>query len=197
MTKENVKVVTAFVGSARTGGSTNWLLNKVIDGFNKHKEGNMVLNKVDLYNYEIKPIARSFIESTEPKIPNDGMKELAPMVLTSKVILIATPIYWFTVSGIMKNFLDRWYDFSDNKGKLNLDGKGIAVVTAHANPNVSMAYPVFKMIEEGAKFCNMVYLGGVDTVTNAQTGTNEYEISANTAELLGKRIVDFLRLSNY
>ncbi len=195
MSQENLKVVTAFMGSARSGGSTNWLLNRAIDGFSKFKENNMVINKVDLYNYDIKPISRSFIESTEQKIPADGMKELVPMIMTSKIILLATPIYWFTVSGMMKNFLDRWYDFSDEKGKLRLDGKGIAVVTAHANPSSAMSYPVYKMIEEGAKFCNMVYLGGVDTVTSSQPGSNEYEISAMTAEMLGKRLVDFLKYS--
>lgn len=195
MSQENTKVVTAFIGSARSAGATSWILKKVTDGFMKHKDENMLFNKVDLYKYDIKPIARSFIESTEEKIPADGMKELIPMILTSKVIILASPIYWFTVSGIMKNFLDRWYDFSDEKGKLHLDGKGIAVVTAHANPNLSMSYPVFKMVEDGAKFCNMVYLGGVDAITSAQPGSNEYEISAIQAELLGKRIVDFVKLS--
>ena len=192
MTHKKIKKVTAFIGSARSTGSTSWILKKVQDGFNKFKDDSMIFEKIDLYNYEIKPLARSFIESTEQKIPVDGMKELSPMIITSRVIILATPIYWFTVSGIMKNFLDRWYDFSDEKGKLHLDGKGIAVVTAHANPSSSISYPVFKMIEEGAKFCNMVYLGGVDTITNAQPGSNEYEISSISAELLGKRIVDFL-----
>jgi multimeric flavodoxin WrbA len=195
MTEEKQKIVTAFLGSARSTGTTNWMLNKVQEGFNKFKDENMHFNKVDLYKYEIKPIARSFIESTEQKIPSDGMKELVPVVLTSRVILLATPIYWFTISGITKNFLDRWYDFSDEKGKLNLDGKGLAVVTAHANPSSTMSHQVFKMMEESAKFCNMVYLGGADTVTAAQPGSNEYEIASISAELLGKRIADYLRHS--
>lgn len=197
MASENLRVVTVFMASARSGGSTNWIANKLIDGFNKFKEDNMIINKVDLYNYEIKPIARSFVETTEQKIPEDGMKDLIPMVLTSKVIVLATPIYWFTVSGQMKNFLDRWYDFSDDKGKLRLDGKGLAVVTAHANPSHSMSYPVFKMMEEGAKFCNMAYLGGADTITHSQAGTDEHEIASNTSFLLGKRIVEFLKISKY
>jgi multimeric flavodoxin WrbA len=195
MSQENIRTVTAFIGSARSSGSTSWLLNRVIEGFNTHKDENMAINKVDLYNYDIKPIARSFIESTDQAIPEDGMKELIPMLLTSRIIILATPIYWFTVSGIMKNFMDRWYDFSDDRGKLNLDGKGLAIVTAHANASYSMSYPVFKMMEESAKFSHMVYLGGVDTITNAQVGTNEYEIASNTAHLLGKRLVDFLQVS--
>lgn len=197
MNKENTKLVTAFIGSARTNGSTHWILNRLIDGFNKFKDENMLINKVDLYNYEIKPIAREFMESNEVHIHNDGMKELIPMILTSKVIILATPIYWHSVSGIMKNFMDRWYDFSDAKGNLNLDAKGIAVVTAHANPSNSMTYPVFKMIEESSKHCNMVYLGGVNTIAKSQPGTNEYEISFITAELLGKRIADFLKIMKY
>jgi multimeric flavodoxin WrbA len=197
MSDSTIKNVTAFLGSARSGGSTSWLLNRVIDGFNAHKEEHMNLNRVDLYNFEIKPLARSFVESTEQTIPDDGMKELIPMIMTSRVVILATPIYWFTVSGMMKNFMDRWYDFSDTKGKLNLDGKGLAIVTSHANPSYSMSYPVFKMMEESAKFCNMVYLGGVDTITNSQIGSNEYEISSNTAALLGKRIVEFLKATQY
>lgn len=197
MQEENTTYITSFCGSARSGGATQWLLNRVHEGINKYKSERTLLNKIDLYDYEIKPIARSFIESSEQSIPKDDMEELIPKILTSKVIILATPIYWFTVSGKMKNFLDRWYDFSDEKGKLHLDGKAIAVVTAHANPNSSMAYPVFKMIEEGAKFCNMVYLGGVDTITNASPGSNEYEIASISAELLGKRITDFIKSANY
>lgn len=197
MQDENNVYITSFSASARSGGSTHWLLNRVHEGITKYKTENIVLNKVDLYNYEIKPLARSFIESTDQVIPKDGMQELVPKILTSKVIILATPIYWFTVSGQMKNFLDRWYDFSDEKGKLHLTGKAIAVVTAHANPSSSIAYPVFKMIEESAKFCNMVFLGGVDSITNAAPGSNEYEISSMTAELLGKRIVDFIKTANY
>lgn len=194
MTDTEKKIVTAFLGSARSNGSTRRILDKLEEGFNKNKDQNMVFNKVDLYDYDIKPLSRAFAESTKESLPDDGMKELIPMILTSKVIILATPIYWFTVSGIMKNFMDRWYDFSDAKGKLNLDRKGLAVVTAHADPSNSMAYPVFKMIEEGAKFCNMVYLGGADTISIAQVGTNEHELSSQSALLLGKRIVDFLKL---
>lgn len=197
MNKDNTKTVTIFLGSARTNGSTHWLANRLMDGFNKFKDDNMVINKVDLYNYEIKPISREFLESNDARIQEDGMKELIPMILTSKVIVLASPIYWHSVSGIMKNFMDRWYDFSDNKGNLNLDAKGIAVITAHANPSNAMSYPIFKMIEESAKHCNMVYLGNANTIAKSQPGSNEYEISFITAELLGKRIVDFLKVIKY
>lgn len=194
MTGTNKQTVTAFLGSARSNGSTRWLLDKLEEGFSKYKEENMIFNKVDLYDYEIKPLSRAFAESKQIELPDDGMKELIPIILTSKVIILATPIYWFSVSGIMKNFMDRWYDFSDNTGKLNLDRKGLAIVTAHANPSNSMSYPVHKMSEESAKFCNMVFLGGADTISIAQAGTNEHEIASQRALLLGKRIVDFLKV---
>lgn len=195
MPKQTTKTVTTFFGSARSTGKTSWLLDQVTAGFNKYKDEDMVMMNIDLYDYNIGPLSRNFIENKNAAPQEDDMKELIPIILTSKVILLATPIYWFTVSGIMKNFLDRWYDFSDEKAKLNLDGKGLAIVTAHANPSNTMSFPVFKMMEEGASFCNMVYLGGVDTVTNAQSGSNEHLISVTTADLLGKRITDFLRYS--
>lgn len=195
MPQQTTKTVTTFFGSARLNGKTGWLLDQVTASFNKHKDNDMAIRNIDLYDYKISPLSRSFIENKSEAPLDDDMKELIPMILTSKVILLATPIYWFTVSGIMKNFLDRWYDFSDERAKLNLDGKGLAVLTAHANPSSTMPFPVYKMMEEGANFLNMVYLGGADIITSAESGSNEYAISVKTAELLGKRITDFLRYS--
>lgn len=197
MSNENARTITIFSGAARLSGTTNWLTAHLMDSLAKYKDENTVINKIDLYNYDIKPISRDFLETSEQKIPADGMKQLIPMILTSKVIILATPIYWFSVSGIMKNFMDRWYDFSDAKGKLNLDGKGIAILTAHANPSASTAYPVFKMTEETAKFCNMVYLGGVNSITGSLKGSNEYEMAVLAADMLANRTIDFLRLSKY
>ncbi|MGD9579921.1 MAG: flavodoxin family protein [Vampirovibrionia bacterium] len=190
------KNVTAFLGSARPNGQTAWLLDEVAASFNKNKDDKMAMTIMDLYDYDIKPLSRNFIENKTPAPTEDDMAHLIPVIKESKVIILATPIYWFTVSGMMKNFLDRWYDFSDEKANLNINGKGIAVVTAHANPSVTMSYPVFKMVEGIAEFCNMTYLGGVDTITSAKPGTDEYNTSAINAELLGKRIVEFLKYMN-
>lgn len=195
MVNTTTSIITSFNGSARSMGSTSWVNGKLFEYIEKHKSTDIKLHKVDLYEHEINPISRKFLENdqqTIDPIPQDGMKELVPRIMSSKVIILATPIYWFNMSGQMKNFIDRWYDFSDEKGSLNLNGKGLVVVCAHANPSPTMPYMLMKNIEEIAKFNNMLYIGGISTVAKAQIGSNEYDSTVANAEILARRIVDFV-----
>ena len=37
------------------------------------------------------------------------MQNLYPKLLSADAIVIASPVYWFTLNAITKAFIDRWY----------------------------------------------------------------------------------------
>ena len=60
------------------------------------------------------------------------MRRLYPKLMAADAIVIASPIYWFTVSAQTKLFMDRWYALGGADGYA-LAGKKFGVVLAYAD----------------------------------------------------------------
>ncbi|WP_400246653.1 flavodoxin family protein [Niallia sp. JL1B1071] len=41
----------------------------------------------------------------------DDYNAIIDLVLAHDILIFSTPIYWFSMSGLMKNFIDRWSHF--------------------------------------------------------------------------------------
>lgn len=82
-------------------------------------------------------------------------------VLNYETILFASPVYWYSMSGIMKVFLDRFTDILTIKKDLGrrLRGKSMAVLSCSGNDEPSPAfYPPFKL---SAQYLGLQYKGSV------------------------------------
>ena len=100
----------------------------------------------------------------EFKNKNDDFNSLFKHIAKEyEVILFATPIYWYTMSGILKVFLDRISDFLFQEkefGRL-LRGKKMGVVSCGSDMEV---FEGFEMpIKQSAKYLGMDYLGHLHT----------------------------------
>lgn len=85
---------------------------------------------VNLYDYDIKPcmgcVSDDVMACTYPCPIKDDMIRLYPKVVEADGLIIASPIYWFGVSGHLKNFIDRLTVLENMihvDGKSWLDGK--------------------------------------------------------------------------
>lgn len=87
-------------GSARERGNTEFLSNQIVKDLN-HKQ-------VKLRDYIVKPIIdqRHDEHGFQPVI--DDYDDIITEVLSAEYLIFATPIYWYGMSGHMKNFIDRW-----------------------------------------------------------------------------------------
>ncbi|CAM3945246.1 flavodoxin family protein [Alicyclobacillus pomorum] len=87
-------------GSSREHGNTEQLTNLIVDGIPS--------TKVHLREQRILPIAdrRHTPEGFQPVA--DDYDAIVQSMLTHDAILFATPIYWYGMSGVMKDFVDRW-----------------------------------------------------------------------------------------
>jgi multimeric flavodoxin WrbA len=111
-------------------------------------------NLIDLKNYDISDF------DYEYKNKNDDFMKILTQALQYKTIILATPIYWYSMSAIMKRFVDRISDLlSEDKdtGRL-LRNKNLAIITSYSiNPEGKDGFePVFI---NTANYLGMNYLG--------------------------------------
>jgi multimeric flavodoxin WrbA len=124
-----MKPFTLFInGSPRKNGRTVKYLKEVMRG--AKKEGAEV-KLIHLIDFKILPCLGCYSISpkncTFPCKQKDDMEKIYPLLLKAKGIVLGSPSYWFSVSGLVKNFIDRLTSL-ENNGYL-LEGKIFAAVS--------------------------------------------------------------------
>ena len=128
--------IVAIVGSPRKKGNTDILVDYVIKGAQKF---GAIVHKIYLSDYKIQhcmaceKCAKSF-----HCVIHDDMQKIYSLMEESDGIILGSPTYFYNVSGLMKNFIDRLYcyDFFDETdrsvwiGRQELFGPRYAVTVA-------------------------------------------------------------------
>jgi multimeric flavodoxin WrbA len=96
-------------------------------------------------------------------VQKDDMTTLYAELRAAEAVLIATPVYWFTMSAQVKLFMDRLYAFGAESYR-PLKGKRIGLILTYgdADPFVSGAVNALRSFQDafayvGAKIEGMVY----------------------------------------
>ena len=103
----------------------------------------------------------------EHKNKNDDYLSLMHNIISNYDILIfATPVYWYSMSGIMKVFFDRFTDLLDNEKELGrkLRTKSMAVLSSSIGDHLGDAF--WLPFIETAKYLGMEYVGNIHTIEN-------------------------------
>lgn len=140
-----------IVGSSRNDGDTAALIEKLGKLTN--------WDVVDLNNYNI-----GYYDYMHKNKSDDYLGLMRQIITKYDTLIFATPVYWYSMSGIMKVFFDRLTDLltiEKNLGK-QLRGKKMAVISSSMGNNLgdSFWYP----FSESAKYLGMQYLGNIHTV---------------------------------
>jgi multimeric flavodoxin WrbA len=93
----------------------------------------------------------------------DDMQTVYPKLRQADAIVIASPVYWFTVSAQTKTFMDRCYALLGPQG-CTLEGKSIGIVLTYGDtdPFTSGAVNAMRTFQDafryaGAEIVGMVY----------------------------------------
>ncbi|ANQ49420.1 NAD(P)H-dependent oxidoreductase [Flammeovirga sp. MY04] len=130
-----------LLGSSNSSGYTYQLSKLIADKFD--------YPIVDLKQYKILPFDYQF-ENQE-----DDFIKVFDEVLKYDHIVIATPVYWYSMSGIMKTFFDRLTDgliIHKDKGRL-LRGKTMSVISTGTDEKVVDYF--FKPFKSSADYLGM------------------------------------------
>jgi multimeric flavodoxin WrbA len=104
----NTKIsVLAISGSPHRGGNTETLVDEVLRGA---KEAGATTEKVILAQSDVGPCrACNACSRTGICIQDDDMAAIVEKMKTSRIWVLATPVYWWGPTAQMKAFIDRWY----------------------------------------------------------------------------------------
>ena len=157
------KKVLIFMGSPRKTGNSTILAGQVAAGAEASggKAETFYLHGMDIKPCDACDACRD--KSETDCILEDDMKHLFPKLRQADAIVIASPIYWFTVSAQTKLLMDRWYALGGPEGHA-FKGKrfGIVLTYADTDPFSSGAVNALRTFQDalnyvGASSIGMVY----------------------------------------
>ena len=92
---------------------------------------------------------------------DDSFQIIADRMIIADVIILSIPVYWYSMSGHMKTFIDRWTDLVSThkeKGRA-LNGKKIAVIAQSTSEVMPEGFEL--PIKLTAEYMDMEYVGGI------------------------------------
>jgi multimeric flavodoxin WrbA len=145
-----------ILGSSRSFGNTRKAVNAIIE------EGTIPL--IDLNTLDIKPYDYEYRNHT------DNFIALIERIIEFDTLILATPVYWYTMSATMKIFIDRISDLLDIRKDLGrkLRGKNLFVIASYIT---SLPKGFEDAFEQTCQYLRINYLGtsyiygGVDDKT--------------------------------
>ncbi|MBX2877467.1 MAG: NAD(P)H-dependent oxidoreductase [Saprospiraceae bacterium] len=134
-----------ILGSARSNGNTRQVVDRLTELHN--------CDLIDLNDWQF-----SYYDY-EHKNRDDDFIKIIDRVLNYDILIFASPIYWYSMSAVMKTFFDRISDLlkiRKEKGR-QLRGKTMLVISCNGD---SEDYPSFAApFEHSADYLGMQYAG--------------------------------------
>jgi len=181
--------IMVVIGSPRRKGNSATLAKHVADGA---KDAGAKVDTFFLQGMDIRPCTACDACRTKLKkdcIIKDDMKKLYPKMKSADGIVIASPIYWFTVSAQTKLFMDRWYALGGDDG-YELAGKkfGIVLAYADADPFTSGAVNALRTFQDAFNFIGAEVVGTVYGSAWKAGEIKKNKALMNSAYALGKQM---------
>ena len=171
--------VLAICGSPRRG-NTEAMLKRILDG---SKEAGAQIELVLLREKNILMCDGCLCcEKTKSCRLSDDMRIIYPKLANADVIVLGSPNYFDNVSGLMKNFFDRFCPYWEQSFK----GKKVVLLVVGAEGGASLKNPE-KAMARFCEICSMKIIGRIKARAHA------VEIYKNTKKMrecfsLGKKI---------
>ena len=153
--------VVVIVGSSRKDGDTANLTKQLIEKSN--------WDLIDLNDFGF-----SYFDYKHENRNDDYLTLIRKIVEKYDTLIFATPVYWYSMSGIMKVFFDRLTDLVTIEKELGrkLRGKRMAVITSSTGENLGEHF--WLPFSESAKYLGMEYIANTHTIAGEK---NELKIT--------------------
>ncbi|WP_235827804.1 flavodoxin family protein [Flavobacterium amnicola] len=137
-----------IVGSSRKNGNTTRIIEAVASQF-----------EIDVVNLSDHNFSYYDYESTNRN--DDFLPLIKGIIEKYDTLIFATPIYWYSMSGIMKVFFDRFSDLIriEKEWGRKLRGKKMAVISNSHDFESELDYNFYIPFVKSAEYLGMDYLG--------------------------------------
>lgn len=144
MSKKNKTVI--ILGSSRSQGDTFHIVQKLTE------TGDFDL--IDLNEYDI-----SYYDYDHKNQDDDFLPLMKKLIENYETFVFATPVYWYSMSAIMKTFFDRISDLLTIKKDLGrkLRGRNMALISCSNEDDLPTGFSM--PFEKSAEYLGMNWLG--------------------------------------
>jgi len=159
---ESKKVI--ILGSSRSNGNTTRIVNEIANQFN--------MDVVNLKDYKF-----SYYDYESKNREDDFFPLIKGIIEKYDTLIFATPIYWYSMSGIMKVFFDRFSDLIriEKETGRKLRGKKFAVISNSHDDEIN--YDFYLPFRLSAEYLGMEYLGNQHFNADNAKQTDKIELA--------------------
>ena len=161
--KIDSKKILVMLGSPRKNGNSTTLAQKIIAGA---EAAGATVEQIYLHGQDIAPCQACYgclKPDSKSCVIDDDMQPIYQKLIDADAWVIASPVYWFTMSAQTKLFMDRCFALFNNKKEV-FAGKNIAIAMSYADPDpfVSGCVNALRTFQDtfryvGANIVGMVY----------------------------------------
>ncbi len=166
--------VCVFLGSPRINGNTATLLKPFVDELQLQRIETEVM---ELAGKTIKGCKGCYkcqnVQDAYGCVQNDDMQEAVDLIVSSDLVVLATPIYTWYCTVEMKALLDRHFGLNKYYGKAKGSlwaGKSIAILATHGYDRDYACTPFETGIKRLCEHSHLNYLGLYSAIDNDETG---------------------------
>ncbi|MEE6449053.1 flavodoxin family protein [Gottfriedia acidiceleris] len=166
-------------GSSRENGNTEQLTSIMTKGVAK--------TEVQLRHKNIKAINDQRHEPNGFQPINDDYEEIIKEMLEHDTIIFSTPLYWYGMSGYMKNFIDRWSQSLRNKDLQfaeKMKNKKMYVVIVGGDQPKIKALPLILQFKHIFEFVGATLEGYIIGTGNSPGAILDDQLAIQQAKLL-------------
>ena len=181
------KQILVFKGSPREKGNSSILADKAAEGA---KSAGAQVESFSLHRMDIHPCdACDICQETEVCVLKDDMQLLYPKLRQADAIVIACPIYWFTISAQTKLFIDRWYALESSQGSA-LKGKHFGIILTYGDndPYTSGAINAIRTFQDMFRYIEADIVGMVYGTANKEGDVLNQPELLESAYKLGEKL---------
>lgn len=163
-----------ILGSARSDGNTRAVVNFLVE--------NTDFDLIDLNDYQI-----GYFDYDNKNRDDDFLPLMRKISANYQRIIFATPVYWYSMSAIMKTFFDRISDllmWEKNLGR-TLRGKAMGVISCSGHDDLREGFDM--PFAESAQYLGMDYMGHVHAWATDELV--EVDVQGRLLDFIAKRLV--------
>lgn len=117
---------------------------------------------LDGYRYDLVDLTTKNFTDYDPFRRNHGddFLEMAEQMVQHSTMILACPVYWYSVPALMKRFIDRWSDLLEGRKDIGrkLEGRNLLVVAPYGTyPDGTAGFE--DPIKKTGEYMSMIYGG--------------------------------------
>lgn len=151
--------IVVILGSSRSDGETRDVVDRIKSISN--------WDVIDLKDYRIAPY--DYVHKNKE---DDYLSLIKRVIDNYDVMVFATPVYWYAMSGTLKTFFDRFTDLLDDEKALGrkLRSKSMAAISSSKGSHLGDHF--WLPFSESAQYLGMKYFGNAHFVTDRDEKEN-------------------------